>query len=189
MPPDVAARAHITAQLVGDVWEVTFDQVNAHRDELRWPSMGLGPPRVYKTLVLKVDANTGEVVGRTAVPLAVSDTNVPLPPLKLVAVREAQVIRLVWLDYAKSETSYVVERSKSSEPGHRKEVLLPADTTVFHDKEVVQGVTYSYRIKARNNIGDSHYSNVSTVTMLPESTSPAITGKVALRGEQQHGGV
>jgi hypothetical protein len=144
---------------------------------------------VYKTLVLKVDARTGEIIGRAQYPIVLSDTDAPLPPLKLVAVREEHVTRLSWLDYSTNETSYVVERSKSSEPGHWTEVILPADTTVFEEKEDLQGLTYFYWVKARNNVGDSPYSNIATVTILPERTSPTIAGKVVLQGEQQHGGV
>jgi hypothetical protein len=67
---------------------------------------------------------------------------------------------LQWVDNADSETDYVVERSEADNQHFGVLVDdLPANTVGYSDTTASMGVSYYYRVKARNAVGDSGYSN------------------------------
>ena len=90
--------------------------------------------------------------------------------LKATAVSDSQ-INLDWTDRSDNEKGFIIERRTSS--GSFAEIAsLEPDTTAFADTGLFSGVTYSYRVKAYNDEGESAYSNVvslSTGEAVPEA--------------------
>lgn len=88
----------------------------------------------------------------------------PDAPSGLVATPFADRVELAWTDNATNEMSYVVER-RSGPSGFAAIAELPADATSRTDTNVMGGVTYVYRVKARNAAGHSEHSNEATATV------------------------
>lgn len=75
-------------------------------------------------------------------------------------------VRLTWVDNSTTEESFVVERSTDGLQ-FAQITVLPANTTEYVDPGRDPGQTYFYRVKARNQGGDSAYSNTIQVTFPP----------------------
>jgi agmatine deiminase len=90
----------------------------------------------------------------------------PVAPsnLKAGAVSKTQ-INLTWTDNSSNETNFVVERKKGTS-AYSVVATLGANTVSYSDTGLTQATTYTYRLKARNGIGDSAYSNEATATTL-----------------------
>ena len=74
---------------------------------------------------------------------------------------------LKWADHATNEAGYKIERSVA-DPNNFVEIgSVPKDTTSFRDKDVVNGQTYYYRVKAYNATKTSVYSNQLAIRRLP----------------------
>lgn len=97
-------------------------------------------------------------------PLDGSTPSVPAAPedLDASAVTDSR-IDLSWTDASNSENGFHVERAAAS--GSFSEIAtVAADATGYSDTEVAAGTTYRYRVRARNSIGFSSYSNTAEAT-------------------------
>ncbi len=81
-------------------------------------------------------------------------------------------ISLNWIDNANNEDGFKVERK--TEPGGSFEYIGLAGAGVNHyeDQTVEDGITYTYRIYAWNDAGNSGYSNEASATALVAQTPP-----------------
>ncbi|MDQ3282529.1 MAG: hypothetical protein M3Q69_14100 [Acidobacteriota bacterium] len=71
--------------------------------------------------------------------------------------------RLTWVDNAKNETSYAIERSTNDADHFAQIGTAAANATSFTDGSVVKKTAYYYRVRAINANGTSAYSNVIRV--------------------------
>lgn len=91
---------------------------------------------------------------------------VPVAPAWVHAVRNGQrTIDLSWEDSAADEDSYLVQRSVDEGPWNLV-FQSPPDTTGYKDTGVAAGTTASYRVKARNSVGDSPWTLADHITTL-----------------------
>jgi hypothetical protein len=89
----------------------------------------------------------------------------PLAPSGLVTTAESPTtVVLTWPDNSTNEQGFVIERRSEGESEFTVVHDLGADTTSVDDTAVKAGVTYSYRVRAYNVVGDSAYSNTAEVT-------------------------
>ncbi len=95
---------------------------------------------------------------------AVPPLQPPAVPTGLNATPSTNGMQLAWADVATNEASYLLER-RSGSSGFDLIATLAADTTSTLDTNVFGGVTYTYRIKARNTAGDSAYSSEASATI------------------------
>ena len=79
-------------------------------------------------------------------------------PSDLVLHNLPSAFHMVWADNSDNETNFVIERKVGAGP-YEVRTTLPANTTAFHEAEVVSGTTYTYRIMATGADGQmSPYS-------------------------------
>ena len=71
-------------------------------------------------------------------------------------------IRLAWDDNSADEDNFVLER-KAGGGSFATLATLGSNVTTHTDSDVIQDVTYVYRVKATNTGGSSAYSNELTV--------------------------
>ncbi len=106
-----------------------------------------------------------------------------LSPTNLVATQSSgTTVTLTWNGNATEETGYKIER-KAGDGSFGEFYLLPAVARPaaipqppvaysFTDNGLVPGTTYTYRVRAYNNIADSFYSNEAVVTLPPDPSAP-----------------
>ncbi len=103
----------------------------------------------------------------------------PAAPSDLRAVAPSyRCVVLTWSDNSVEETGFRIEKKVTT--GTRWDILidLPTNTTTYNDSAVNPSTTYSYRVLAFNNYGQSGYSNEAQVT-LPNGAPNAPTEMVA----------
>lgn len=93
--------------------------------------------------------------------------NIPLPPSNLAAETAATThVILNWNVSSSNESSIKLERM--TDDGLFEEIAtLPATTDTYSDSGLTAGKTYSYRVNASNESGNSDYSNIATVVTMP----------------------
>ncbi|HEX3561721.1 MAG TPA: LamG-like jellyroll fold domain-containing protein, partial [Solirubrobacterales bacterium] len=97
--------------------------------------------------------------------------------LSATAASETQ-IDLKWVDNSTNEGEFLIERDTSS--SFTSPVILPtwANVTSFSDTGLLPGITYYYRVRARNSTDSSGYSNMANATTLSSSPPPTYRASV-----------
>jgi hypothetical protein len=105
----------------------------------------------------------------------------PEAPSALVVAEGSSTLDLSWEDNSHVETAYVVERSMV-ETGPFEEVAgsLSANTESYSDSGVSLGTMYWYRVKARNDLGDSGYAGPTSAKV--QAPVPGGAGTLTLSG-------
>ena len=93
----------------------------------------------------------------------------PAAPTNLVATASAASIGLTWQDNSTTETGFIIDRS-SDGVNFSQLVTVPSGSNSYTDTSVIQGNTYSYRVRATNSGGDSANTNVASATVPVSST-------------------
>lgn len=87
----------------------------------------------------------------------------PTAPSNLeVTERSSSEIKLIWQDNASTEEVFEIERSTGS--SFQVIGIAQVNEPSFEDKSLESGVTYTYRVRARNGAGLSDYSNEASET-------------------------
>ncbi|HAS40429.1 MAG TPA: hypothetical protein DCS93_08120 [Microscillaceae bacterium] len=95
------------------------------------------------------------------------DPNVPVPGaptnLKVTSVSQSE-LDLTWQDNSSDELVFKIERKRSSQADTEwiEIAQVIGGTTSFSSTDLSADTTYSYRVRASNQGGDSPYSNVSS---------------------------
>jgi hypothetical protein len=120
--------------------------------------------RAYKAAVYSGYSNTASATTFTPEP--------PSAPSDLVstAVSSSQ-IDLTWTDNSENEDGFKVER-KTGGSGFSEIGMSGANITSFSDTGLDSETTYTYRVRAHNEYGDSEYSNETSATTLPIGGEP-----------------
>ena len=100
---------------------------------------------------------------------AIISTSVPEDPSNLTSIQNAFDIDLSWTDNSDNEENFILERQVDSEAYSVLDDTIPANTESYSDTGLVPPHTYTYRIKATNNFGDSDYSNETSESIAEES--------------------
>ena len=143
-------------------------------------SVNACPPGYYMLFILnstgvpsvaKIIQISGNVSSPTPTPTATATptptatpatARTPAAPTDLTAsVAKKGHVTLNWVDHATNETGFQVERS-SDATYFAVLTITAADKTSYKDPRAIAGQRYYYRVAARNNVGLSSYSNVTT---------------------------
>ncbi|WP_445736018.1 fibronectin type III domain-containing protein [Mariniflexile sp.] len=109
-------------------------------------------------------------------------TTPPAKPKNLVATAASDnQIDLKWTDSDYKETGFIIERKSSGD----FEVIatVNANITGYADIGLVPLTKYTYRVSAKNGLGNSGYSNESAATTLEESGVPYDNFNIEIVGE------
>jgi hypothetical protein len=123
-----------------------------------------GTTYFYVVSASNAGGESSNSVQATALPTA--PAAVPTTPgnLNATAVSKTQ-INLAWTD-SSYETSYLIERSTSSNRGFKQIASVGANVTSYASSGLKSRRTYYYRVRASNATGNSGYSNVASATSL-----------------------
>ncbi|MFN3647933.1 MAG: metallophosphoesterase [Armatimonadota bacterium] len=108
-------------------------------------------------------------------------TPAPPTPLDLAATTVSDSkIRLTWSDTSATESGFKIERSTDG-VSFEQVKTTEADVTLYTNTELTGGATYTYRVRAFNDAGNSRYSN--TVSATTEDTPTfTLSGSVRENG-------
>lgn len=96
----------------------------------------------------------------------------PGAPSNLIAiVISYSQIDLTWQDNSTDETGFYIYRKTTD--SYSNIGNIEANTTFYNDTGLSAGTTYSYKLTAYNNGGESESSNEVTITTLGEPTAPS----------------
>jgi hypothetical protein len=115
---------------------------------------------------------------------------VPNPPSRLTTsiFRIASSgIRLSWQDNSDNETQFVIQRATDVEGPFTDLATVAADVTTYDDVDVVNGITYYYRVLAANGNGRSAPSNVASATAVISSINKNVESKIAIYPNPNYG--
>jgi len=100
----------------------------------------------------------------------------PSAPVGLTATPlSGSTISLAWTDTSSNEENSVIERTTGAGPYSVIATPSTTDIAAYTDAFLDERTTYTYRVKARNSLGDSGYSNESTATTLLATPANATT--------------
>lgn len=68
-------------------------------------------------------------------------------------------LTLNWVDNAAGTANFIVERKTGTTGTFARIATTASGVTTYVDSTVVAGITYCYRVKAANQLGESGYSN------------------------------
>ncbi|GAB3912404.1 hypothetical protein GCM10028803_55620 [Larkinella knui] len=89
----------------------------------------------------------------------------PVAPARLTATATSAVsVTLSWGDLSGNETGFEIERGRSETGTFNKLADVAANGTTYEDRGLTPAEPYCYRIRAKNAIGASDYSNTACVT-------------------------
>jgi YD repeat-containing protein len=82
-------------------------------------------------------------------------------------------INLTWTDNSDNETGFKMERSSDGGSNFTTISTMGSDVTSYNDTGLSPSTTYTYRLLAYNNYGNSGYSNEADITTQSGGTAPS----------------
>lgn len=89
----------------------------------------------------------------------------PAAPARLTAVATSPTqINLQWADVSNNESGFDLERASSATATFTRIADLPANATTYSDGSLTETTQYCYRVRAKNAVGNSAYTEIVCVT-------------------------
>lgn len=123
----------------------------------------------------------------TLAPVTMEKVGFPAAPTSLnVTAASSSQINLVWVDNAKYESGYKIERKIGLDGSYALVGTATVNVTTYNDTALSGSTDYYYRVQATTNgIGDSAYSNEANVRTPVKTYS--ISGTITSGGSQLAG--
>ena len=149
----------IQRQVDSGPWDNAYDTVGADSVSYLDDNKGSAPLPAgsYNYRVVSYNANGSSNPSNES--SAIITSSIPNAPSALDSELNGFDITLTWTDASDNEEGFVLERRIDSGSFTVRSDTIAGDTETFLDSNLLPPHTYTYRIKARNNFGDSGYSN------------------------------
>ncbi|MFZ5569347.1 MAG: fibronectin type III domain-containing protein [Thermodesulfobacteriota bacterium] len=170
-------------QVDGGVWEQEYAVLPANTTTFTDTGLGSGM-YCYRVLAHQNDDGTGQPCNSLPSNSACAQITLPMPPAapsNLNAQLSGGDVQLSWQDNSDNEIRMTVARSMD---GQAFAVLatLGVNITAYTDSTVLPLHTYTYRVSAGNDYGDSDYSNEASL-YVPEATVDPVTIRLTSAAE------
>ncbi len=134
-------------------------------------------------VMVEVAASTGTSNGHYE--LRVEIRRLPAIPTSLaVAVTSGTAVNLTWVDNADNESGYDVERcTGASCTDFALVTTTAANATSYADAALTQGSEYRWRVRARNDVGTSAFTDIAAAAMVGPATPTGLTATTVSNGQ------
>jgi hypothetical protein len=154
----------------GGAWDNSYATIAANSQSYIDNNKG-APPLPDGTYTYRVVAyNTNGNSSLTNEAYAAISIATPAAPSNLNATASGYDITLTWTDNSSNETYFVIERQADGGTWYLRDGSVPPNTQTYYDRALLPGHTYNYRVKARNGLGDSAYSNEDSAAIAEQGT-------------------
>lgn len=158
----------IQRQVDGGAWNENYATIGADMEAYLDDNLGT-PPLPNGTYTYRVIAGNEDGESSPSNDAsAVISISVPNTPTNLESELAGFDITLSWTDESDNEESFIVERAIDG-GAFAELIVLPIDSVMHLDSALPPLHTYTYRVKATNNYGDSDYSNETSEYIAEES--------------------
>jgi len=159
----------IHRQVDGGAWNDGYDTVGSNATVYTDNNHGGGPlpngTYTYRVVAYNGNGNSNPSNEDSAI----ISSSAPDAPSDLVSSLDGFDISLGWSDNSDNEERFILERKTDSGGFSVLENNLPPNTDTYIDAGLPPLHTYTYRVKASNNFGDSGYSNETSEYLAEES--------------------
>jgi hypothetical protein len=160
----------IQRRFAGNPWDnsyatVTADSQSYIDDNKASPPL---PDGTYTYRVVAYNANGNSSPTNEA--YAAISIATPAAPSNLNASAAGCDITITWTDNSSNETYFVIDRQADGGYWYPRDTVVPPNTQTYYDRVLLPGHTYNYRVKARNGLGDSSYSNEDSAAIAAQGT-------------------
>ncbi len=83
---------------------------------------------------------------------------------------QAESIQVTWTDNSANEDGFRIERKVNTNGTYSTIASVGPDVSSYSDSSVASSITYCYRVRAFNSVGNSAYTNEAC--KMPETTPP-----------------
>jgi fibronectin type III domain protein len=133
-----------------------------------YQDLGLTADKSYSYIVVAYNPQAGDSE-ESNMATASTYADIPVPAaasnLTATAISSSQ-IDLTWADNSDNEDGFRLERAPGGTTNFIQIAILPASVISYENTGLSDSTSYSYRILAYNNLGNSSYSNTATgITM------------------------
>jgi hypothetical protein len=130
-----------------------------------YSNTGLNSSTTYSYRVKANNAGGDSVASNVASATTLTAPTLPAAPTSLTAVAaSATRVTLTWTDNSNNENGFQVWRTSNNGRSWVNIANVGANATSYSDNGVNARKTYSYRVRAFNDAGNSAYTNIATVT-------------------------
>ena len=195
-PPETFTNGRKTARTTNDGFSnLIFTEIGSvNASTTKFTATGLIANQKYLFRLRAFNDNGNSPYTPDATIVTNVDLNVPVPNaptnLKVTSVSQSE-LDLTWQDNSSDELIFKIERKRSSQADTEwiEIAQVIGGTTSFSSTDLLADTTYSYRVSASNQGGDSPFSNVSSakvecnlVVLVTNNsgTSSICSGKAAL---------
>ncbi len=135
------------------------------------PAQDSAPAEGDETFTIQLKAGGGYLVGASSAGSAtIEDNPDPGAPSELTATTESvSTIELSWADNADEETGYEIE-AKEAGGAYGLVGTVGQNEKSFVARQLKSNTTYTFRVRASGDNGNSSYSNEASATTLPAAT-------------------
>lgn len=102
-------------------------------------------------------------------------------------VGQAARLRIVWTDNANNESGFRVERKIGTGGTFAQIAQLGANVVTYTEATLAAGVTYCYRVRAYNSVGNSGYTGDACRATINDTQAPTVTLTVPSNGATVRG--